>query len=164
MHPTPIELLQNMPVFGAIHDDALRCLLEQAHEIEVTAGAYFFRENDPASSMYVLETGHAAVIKGRHGHDAVLHHLGPGDCFGEMSLMDLGPRSAAVRAVDVCHAIELSAADLLRLYERNAEQFALIQMNLGREVCRRLRATDELLFRATLGQQHGRLETLFADP
>jgi len=164
MHPTPIELLQNMPVFGALRDDALRCLLEQTRELEVAAGDYFFRENDPASSMYVLETGQAAVIKGWQGHDTVLHHLGAGDCFGEMSLMDLCPRSAAVRAVDACRAIELGAADLLRLFERDAEQFALIQMNLGREVCRRLRATDELLFRATMGEQHCRLETLFADP
>jgi CRP/FNR family transcriptional regulator, cyclic AMP receptor protein len=38
------------------------------------------------------------------------------------------------------------------------EQFALIQMNIGREVCRRLRATDELLFRV----RHG--EALHTDP
>jgi hypothetical protein len=45
----------------------------------------------------------------------------------------------------------------------SAEQFALIQMNIGREVCRRLRATDERLFKATTGEQQSGLETLFLD-
>jgi CRP/FNR family cyclic AMP-dependent transcriptional regulator len=163
MQSTPIELLQRMPIFGAIREDALQFLLEQAREIVVRSGDWFFRENDPAHSMFVLESGRADVVKGWQGHDTVLHTLRAGDCFGEMALMDLFPRSASVCAVEDCRAIELSAADLLRLFERDAEQFALIQMNIGREVCRRLRATDELLFRATLGEQHTGLETLFLE-
>jgi CRP/FNR family cyclic AMP-dependent transcriptional regulator len=163
MRARRIELFQGMPIFGAIRDDALHFLLEQAREVAVPAGEYFFRENDQAHSMFVLETGSAEVIKGWQGNDTVLHRLGAGDCFGEMALMDLFPRSASVRAAEDCQAIELSAADLLRLFERDAEQFALIQMNIGREVCRRLRATDELLFNATMGEHHTGLETLFLE-
>jgi CRP-like cAMP-binding protein len=69
-----------------------------------------------------------------------------------MALMDFFPRSASVRAVADCQALALSPADLLRLFERDAEQFALIQMNMGREVSRRLRETDELLFRARMNE------------
>lgn len=151
MQPVRLELLQRMPIFGAIRDDALLFLLAQAREVSVAAGAYFFRENDPAQSMFVLESGSAVVLKGWQGGDFVLKALEDGDCFGEMALMDLCPRSAAVRAESDCVAIELGSGDLLRLFERDAEQFALIQMNMGREVCRRLRATDELLFRANMG-------------
>ena len=163
MHAKSIEFLQRMPIFGAIREDALQFLLEQAREIKVPAGGYFFRENDHAQSMFVLETGRAEVVKGWQGHDTRLCSLGAGDCFGEMALMDLFPRSASVRALEDCEAIELSAADLLRLFERDAEQFALIQMNIGREVCRRLRATDELLFKATMGEHQSGVETLFSD-
>jgi len=163
MLPPQLELLQSMPIFGAIREDALRFLLEQAREVEVRAGEFFFRENDQATSMFVLESGRAVVIKGWQGHDTELHRLGAGDCFGEMALMDLFARSASVFAVEDCRAIELSAADLLRLFERDAEQFALIQMNIGREVCRRLRATDERLYQVTMGEQQSGLETLFLD-
>ena len=163
MHTTRIDLLQGMPIFGAIREDALQFLLEQAHEVLVGAGQFFFRENDQATSMFVLESGRAVVLKGWQGHDIELHRLRAGDCFGEMALMDLFPRSASVRAVEDCQAIELTTADLLRLFERDAEQFALIQMNIGREVCRRLRATDELLFNATMGEKHSGVETLFLD-
>ena len=161
MRARRIELLHGMPIFGAIRDDALHFLLEQAREVAVPAGECFFRENDQATSMFVLEAGSAVVIKGWQGNDITLHRLGAGDCFGEMALMDLFPRSASVRAVDDCQAIELTAGDLLRLFERDAEQFALIQMNIGREVCRRLRATDELLFRTRMGEAPSEREGLF---
>ncbi|MEP7300839.1 MAG: cyclic nucleotide-binding domain-containing protein [Caldimonas sp.] len=161
MLPSRIELLQGMPVFGAIREDALRFLLEQARAVAVAAGGFFFRENDPAGSMFVLEAGRAAVVKHWQGREIVVHRLGAGDCFGEMAIMDLFPRSASVRADEDCRAIELDAADLLRLFERDTEQFALIQMNIGREVCRRLRATDEWLFRSRMGEAPPGLASLF---
>jgi CRP/FNR family transcriptional regulator, cyclic AMP receptor protein len=149
-----IDLLQGMPVFGGIRADALELLLAQARLVEVAAQAYFFREGDQAQAMYVLERGRAAVLKAWEGRDYLLHYLGAGDCLGEMALMDLFPRSASVRAVLDCSAIEITPGDMLRLAQADMEQFALIQMNIGREVCRRLRATDELLF----ASQHGSAE------
>jgi CRP/FNR family transcriptional regulator, cyclic AMP receptor protein len=156
MQPMRVELLQRMPIFGAIRDDALLFLLAQAREVSVAEGAPFFREDDPAHSMFVLESGRVVVFKSWRGRDTVLHHLNAGDCFGEMALMDLCPRSASVRAESDCVAIEFGSGDLLRLFERDPEQFALIQMNMGREVCRRLRATDEMLFRARMGEAPAR--------
>jgi CRP-like cAMP-binding protein len=152
MLPTRIDVLQRMPIFGALRDEALLALLEQARMVEVAAGAFYFREGDAARSMFVLEAGRALVTKAWRGREFVLRVLEPGDCYGEMSLMDLGPRSASVLAQQDCRAIEFSTDNLLNLYRCDVEQFALVQMNIGREVCRRLRATDELLFRAQMGE------------
>ena len=71
---------------------------------------------------------------------------------GKMALMDLHPRSASVHAVDACRAIEIRPGDLYELYERDCAQFALIQMNMGREICRRLRAADDLMFAIDAGR------------
>ena len=152
MKPLQIELLQRMPVFGAISDDTLHFLLDQVQELQMGAGQFFFREGDRADAMYVLESGEVAVLKGWRDHEIVLHHLKAGDCFGEMALLDLFPRSASVRAETDCKAMTLSCTDLYRLFERDAEQFALIQMNIGRELSRRLRLVDDLLLRAHMGQ------------
>ena len=146
MLATRIELLQGMPIFGAIREDVLRSLVEQANVVAVPAGGYFFREGDDAQGMFVLEAGCAAVLKDWEGRKYKLHEFHRGDCFGEMALMDLMPRSASVKAMEDCSAIELRPDHLMRLFEHDVEQFALIQMNMGREVCRRLRATDERLF------------------
>lgn len=145
-----VELLQQMPIFGGVREDALQWLLTPPHPRQVAAGGYFFHQGDPAQCMYVLESGRVAVIKQWQGHQLVLRQLGPGDCFGEMALLDLFPRSAAVRAIDDCLAIELAPADLLRLYEQDVAQFALVQMNLGREMSRRLRVTDQMLFETAM--------------
>lgn len=152
MHSVRIELLQQMPIFGAIRDDALEFLLEPATEVVLQAGQFFFREGDTAQAMYVLERGRVAIMREWEGRQMLLRHFEAGDCFGEMGLVDLFPRSASVQAVTDCTAIELTAEHLLRLFEHDLEQFALIQMNMAREMSRRLRQTDELLFRARMGE------------
>ena len=141
-----------MPIFGALRDDALEVLLDGAPTVARSRGEFYFREGDSAQSMFVIEHGAVEVQKRWDGDDWPLHPLRAGDCFGEMALMDFFPRSASVRAVEDCRAIEIAITALHRLAERDMEQFALIQMNIGREVCRRLRATDELLFRVRRGE------------
>jgi CRP-like cAMP-binding protein len=76
--------------------------------------------------------------------------MGQGDCFGEMALIDFCPRSASVRALEDSRAIELSATSLQQLYEKDPAQFTMIYMNLGRELSRRLREVNDLLFRASV--------------
>lgn len=147
-----IELLQRMPVFGGLREAALRRLLDHALPVHKARGEAFFLEGDTADAMYVLESGRAAVTKRWGGGEFLLHELAAGDCFGEMALMDLQPRSASVRALEPCEAIQFGTHDMLQLYETDVEQFALMQMNLGRELCRRLRAADERLFQAAMGE------------
>jgi CRP-like cAMP-binding protein len=151
MSPSRIALLQAMPIFGALREEAIEWLLKDAASVDRAAGEHYFREGDDAHCMYVIESGSVEVLKAWDGQDWPLHVLRAGDCFGEMALMDFGARSASLRAVEDTRAIEIATAALHRLYERDLEQFALIQMNLGREVARRLRATDGLLFHLRMG-------------
>ena len=104
------------------------------------------------------------VSKSWEDQRLLLRRLGPGDCFGEMSLLDLFPRSASIRAEEDCRAIRITSDNLLRLFERDPAQFALIQMNIGREISRRLRHTDELLFRARMGEALEAPERLVTRP
>lgn len=145
------ELLQQMAIFGGIRTDILAFLLERSSLVHVRSKDYFFREGDAAQSMFVLETGRAVILKRWRGEQHPLRNLETGDCFGEMALMDMKSRSASVLALEACTAIELSAGCLFELYERDLEQFTLIQMNMGREVSRRLRASDDRLFEAIMG-------------
>jgi CRP-like cAMP-binding protein len=146
MQPARIELLQCMPIFGGVRADILQFLLGLCPVESVPAHAFFFREGEQADAMFVLEAGKVEVLKSWSGQDRLLHTLKQGDCFGEMAVMDLRPRSASVRAVEDCTAIRISAANLYRVSARDLKQFALIQMNMGREVCRRLRELDDRLF------------------
>jgi CRP-like cAMP-binding protein len=148
--PDPFALLQRMPIFGGVSREALGLLLERARPVKVPSGASFFREGDPGGSAFVLESGRALAVKAFGGGEIPLLELGPGDCFGEVALLDLGARSGSVRALEDCAALELTARALHALSKTHVEQFALIYMNLGRELSRRLRRADARLLRAKL--------------
>lgn len=151
MPSSRIETLQAMPIFGGISAEVLDGLLRNAAMVTVAAGDFYFREGDKAEGMYVLESGKVSLLKHWNGVAHTLGELGAGDCFGEMALLDLFPRSASVMAVTPCTAIELSTSNLYQLFTSDVQQFALIQMNIARELSRRLRVADERLFRAHIG-------------
>ena len=158
---TKIELMKKTPVFSSLREDSLKFLLDFSRSVSVPRNDFFFRENDQASSMFILESGSASVLKSWKGNEMQLRTLNAGDCFGEMALMDMFPRSASVRAEEDSSAIELSPRGLVRLYGRDVEQYTLVQISLGREVCRRLRDADERLFRAVMGERATDTDTVF---
>ena len=79
MLKTQIELLQQMPIFGGLPAEALELLLEGAPSVSVRAQDFFFREGDPAVSMFVLERGSVAVLRSWEGRELLLRRLGKGD-------------------------------------------------------------------------------------
>lgn len=158
MQQTRIEALQGMPIFGGIRRDVLGVLVDSARLMSVPRGQYFFRENDKANAMFVLEAGEVSIMKTWNGRQYEIGRLGPGECFGEMALIDLFPRSASVLAIQDCTAITLSMDSVQWLYEKDLEQFALILMNIGRELSRRLRIVDERLFSFKMGEPYPEVE------
>jgi CRP/FNR family cyclic AMP-dependent transcriptional regulator len=159
MNQKRLALLQMMPIFGGIREDVLQFLLEVSPIVAVPKGKFFFRQGDAASSMFVLEQGEVAILKTWKGHEYLLQSLKTGDCFGEMAILDLLPRSASVLARVDCIALEISNTTLCQMYEKDVEQLAMIYMNMGREVSRRLRETDERMFQAkveaiTIGEDY----------
>ncbi len=150
-----IQLLQAMPFFGAIKESSVALLLELSETLSVQAGEYFFRQGDQGDSLYILEYGRASIFKEWEDQEYNLRHISHGDCFGDLALIDLTPRSASVRAETPCTAIKIPASALHSLYEKDPEQFLLIQMNMAREVSRRLRSADERWFQLQLTNTSG---------
>jgi len=145
-----IELLQSMPIFGGIRADILSFLLENSRQVNIQKDNYFYHENDPAQSLFVLEHGKVILVKAWNGENYILKELEPGNCFGEVAMMDLQPRNTSSIAVEDSSAIEISNETLYKLYKRELEQFTMIRMNMAREVCRRLREADKRAFAADI--------------
>lgn len=149
-----IRLLQNQAFFGGISDEVIGLILECSESIERSAGEYYFREDDEATSMYILEKGKVGVFKEAPGEPMQLRSLTHGDCFGEMALMDFMARSASVLALEDSRAMEIRCATLHKIFTFDIEQFALIQMNMGREVSRRLREADKAIVEQSTGNEN----------
>ena len=145
LSPQRLALLQGMPIFGALNATSIAFIESHCRNLELEAGQVIFYEGDPASSLFVLETGTAEVMKQCGPDLRRLRWLNAGDCFGEMAIVDMNPRGATVRTTTPCKAIEIPTEALYGLYELDLEQFTLIQMNMLREVSRRLRYLIEKL-------------------
>jgi CRP/FNR family transcriptional regulator, cyclic AMP receptor protein len=138
--------LASVPIFGALSPAAIDFLLSRADTVTVPRGDRFFAEGELGDCLFVLEAGRVAIERSRDGFSALLAELGPGDCFGEMALVAITPRCASARAIEDCGALRLPNRALLELAREDLEQFVLLQMNLGREIARRLHIADDLLF------------------
>ena len=140
-----LEHLQSLAVFGGLTEATLRYLLEESATHRVAPGEYFYRQGEPAGHFYVLERGQV-LLSVHDGHrEHLLKAFTPGDCFGEVSLIDLGPRSGSAQAVAEASAIAIGSELLYNLYERDVAQFSVLFMNLTREICRRLRDAEARL-------------------
>lgn len=146
MNMSRIELLQGMPVFGATSAETLALLLDGSRSVTVAEGDYFFRRDDQAESFFVIEQGRVEILREHEQQFFCLNELARGDCFGEMSVIECRNRNASVRALSTCMAIEIALSTLHALYRCDVEQYLLIQMNLSRELSRRLREADRRLF------------------
>ncbi len=134
--------LQQFPVFGGISSEVITELMFNSNIYNLTQGDYLFREGDKATSFFVILYGELFISKRGSGQDISLNYLRRGDCVGEVALFDLLPRTASARATTLTRCIEVSSRQLLDVYKKDVLQFVLFQMNLGRELARRLRDAD----------------------
>jgi CRP/FNR family transcriptional regulator, cyclic AMP receptor protein len=149
-----LSILQNMPIFGGINAKLLKLILSISPFISIKKDDYIFRECDPGGSMFVILEGAVAIERIWNDQVYILRMLKKGDCFGEMALIDLAPRSASVRVLSDGEAIRIDSSTLMKIYQEDIEQFTLIQMNMGREVSRRLRIADQRIFELTQTESH----------
>jgi CRP-like cAMP-binding protein len=147
------EDLGALPLFGGLPADALQRFAERAEAVHVDAGQVVFAEGDHARSLYVLTAGLLDVVKRCPDHEAGppdevhLSPIQPGDCFGEMSFIDMQPRSATVRALEGSELWVWTYASIHERYCKDQKCAMLLVMNIARELSRRLRRTDELIAR-----------------
>ena len=137
--------------FAALKPESVQFLLGRAHSVPLHAGDTFLHEGDPGGDLYVVRTGRVEVFLERKDEGTPepvrihLAELGPGDCLGETSLLGVLPRTASVVALTEGTAIRLRNTDLLAFSEKDPREFAILMINLGREVARRLWLMNERL-------------------
>lgn len=108
--------------------------------VDMSAGAFVFREGDVGSDMYIIESGTLEVLRTARG-SAPVATLGAGDFFGEMAILEDQPRFAAVRAVTAARLLRVDRAAFAGMLRENFE----IAVRIMRKLVARLRRTEELL-------------------
>ena len=144
--PPTSDTLRDIGLFGALSDEVLNYLVATLPVVTFEAGDHVFREGDQAREMFVVLGGEVEVLKrAKRGSEARVALLGPGDWFGEMSILDVQTRSATVVSVAPTKLLKITSESLDALYRRDLKSYSLIVLNISRELSRRLRVADGII-------------------
>jgi CRP/FNR family transcriptional regulator, cyclic AMP receptor protein len=136
--------LETIPIFAGLDAAAIVEISLATEEAVFQAGDVIVREGDAGNRMFIIHSGRVEVTKNlAQPHETVLAVLGPTDFIGEMSIIECVRRSASVRATEKTCLFTLKGTDLYRLYEHRPDQYAIVILNIARDISRRLRAVDE---------------------
>jgi CRP-like cAMP-binding protein len=113
MGATAKDRIRSLPLFSGLSAEALDRLVADATEFEAPAGRVLVEVGQPGAGLFVLEEGQA-VVELPHGGEVV---LGPGEFFGEMSLLTDDPHSARVRARTDVRCVAVARRDFEALLD-----------------------------------------------
>ncbi len=103
----------HIPLFSDLSKDAFVELLVRMSMLEFAPGEQVIREGENGDSFFVLVSGRVRVSRrGDGGQEVILAYLTDGAFFGEMALLQAGPRTASVTAEEDCQVFELKRAVL----------------------------------------------------
>jgi CRP/FNR family cyclic AMP-dependent transcriptional regulator len=106
-----IETLRGVQLFSHLSDQELGKLAGSMKQVEFEGGRTIAREGESGVGFHLITSGKAEVTKG----GASLGSLGPGNHFGEISLIDGGQRSATVTTAEPTTTLSLASWDFNRL-------------------------------------------------
>jgi CRP-like cAMP-binding protein len=148
--PVDIEFLKQVSLFAALGDPMMSRFCEHGERVDIAAGELLFEEGKPAKEVVVVIEGSLEVVKkGRNGREARVATLGRGDVVGEMSLVDIQPRSGTVRALENTTVVIFSHGDIAQVYRDDPPSYTLLLLNIAREISIRLRRMDTMLANIT---------------
>ena len=136
------ELLAEVPFLQLLDEKDREELAADLDLVRFPAGQVLFHYGDPGDSLYVIRSGEVEVFfKDDTGERIVLETAKAGEVFGELSLLDGGPRTASVMATQDLEALRVDRAHLDHFLQRHPAATLDLLTAMGR----RLRATSEKL-------------------
>jgi uncharacterized membrane protein len=109
-------------MFDHLNEDDRVALANVIDELKVPAGHTLFQAGDPGDSLFIMQSGEIELfIKDTAGQKIVLTTAQAGDMFGELAMLDTGPRTATALALSDSDVLVLDRSDLVMLFQRKPE-------------------------------------------
>ncbi len=119
--------------------------LSRSAPVICASGQVICREGEPGDAMFLIRSGHAAIVKGSLDAPIVLACRGSGEFIGEMALLENLPRSASVVALDEVFLYYVTRDDFQRMLSHSPK----LDIGLLRKLSSRLREADNLITMTT---------------
>ncbi len=139
---TTAAMLATVPMFAGLDDHERALLAERVDIKELVAGEMLFQYGDPGDYMVIVKRGKVELfVKTKTGESVFLETVGSGEFFGEISLLDAGPRTAAAKCVESGEAIIVDRGDLDELLKLQPSAAMDLLVAAGK----RMRVSQQLL-------------------
>ena len=136
------EILAQVPLFSILDQQELAALAERVDHEKAAAGTVLFRQGEPGEALYVVVRGRVEICVQRHdGQRVVVETAEAGEFFGEISLLDAGPRTATATCSEETEMLVVDRGDLDHLFRLKPAA----AMDLLAATGKRLRETSRLL-------------------
>lgn len=131
------DVLASVPLFAGLSRRHLKRIAEHADEVTFGSGETIVEVDQPGGSFFVLLEGEVKVVRGTR----TITRMGPGEFFGEISLLDGGPRTATVIAETPVLAVRV----FKRSFDRVVTQEPAVASKILAVVARRLREAERTI-------------------
>lgn len=148
------------PLFPELTPDSLNRVAEHGTVRNYPKNTVMIHEGDRSDSLYVILSGKVKVYSSdEDGKEVILNIQGPGECFGELALIDAAPRSASVMTMEPSRISVISRADFERCLAENSG----IALELIRSLAQRVRSLTESVKSLALLDVYGRVARTLLD-
>jgi CRP/FNR family transcriptional regulator, cyclic AMP receptor protein len=130
-----VQLLGTVELFHGIAQDDLEAIAARAIEVDFSDGRTIVHQGEIGTGFFLIATGRARVVR----DGATIAQLGPGDFFGELSLLDGGPRIATVVSDGPTTCLAIASWEFETLLESQPQ----LAIAILRGVAGRLRSVSE---------------------
>ena len=131
--PVDPAALEETELFKLLDDADRRALAEVVDLVKLDEGETLFRAGEPGESLFLVRSGEVELyVKDNVGQKIILDITSVGDFFGEIALLDAGPRTATAMALTPCELIELDRDDLLLLFRQKPDAALHMLAAMGR--------------------------------
>jgi len=159
-HEANKAFLKRVSLFSGLGERQLDTLAAASVRRSFSRGRMIVAEGESSQSLYILLSGRAKVQRSdTEGKEVILAILEPGECFGEMSLLDNEPRSASVITLESCDFMAINKEAFLGALGENPP----IAMNIMRGLVKRLREADRKIETLALLDVYGRVARVLLD-
>ena len=111
-----LEFLKSVSIFANLKPEQLQFLPEKLRRRHYQRGEVIFHQDDPADRLHIIVEGRVKIsITSEDGREKDIALFQPGDCFGEMALLDGSNRSATATAIEASDTVVLFRQDFLDL-------------------------------------------------
>ena len=149
-----LSVLRKHPTFCDLEPEALDQLCRYAKHTSLKRGATICSKGDPGNSLFAVISGTVKIsISSPEGRNAILNLIGPGELFGEMSVLSNQPRSADATANTNCELFVIDRREFLP-FVRSQPSLAMKFIEL---LCERVRSTSDQVEQVILRDLPGRL-------